>query len=267
MTSTTVVSSRKIFHEAQAGCEASSSRETVGQGARSPDRPRERLSRLGPAALADAELLALILRTGDRQQDAWSLARNLIERFAGLDGLLGASGSAIEAMPGLGPAKSASLRAALELAQRVASQPLEQGKPIRGPGDVQAHFESRIRHLRRESFHVVLLDGRHRLIAVEEVSVGTLTASLVHPREVFREAIRCAAGSLLLVHNHPSGDPRPSAEDRAVTARLRAAGDLVGIQVVDHVIVSEGGYFSFREAGEAALSDPPEGPLAQFRAP
>ncbi len=266
MTSAIVASPPKVICQAQGVSEASSVGERIGQGARAPDRPRERLSRLGPAALADAELLALILRTGDRQQDAWSLARNLIERFAGLDGLLGASGSAIEAMPGLGPAKAASIRAAFELAQRVVSQPLEQGKPIRGPGDVQAHFESRLRHLRRESFHVVLLDGRHRLIAVEEVSVGTLTASLVHPREVFREAIRCAAGSLLLVHNHPSGDPRPSAEDRAVTSRLRAAGELLGIQVVDHVIVAVGGYFSFREAGEAVLNESPEGSPASFHA-
>jgi DNA repair protein RadC len=106
----------------------------------------------------------------------------------------------------------------------------------------------------RESFHVLMLDGRHRLIALEEVSVGTLTASLVHPREVFRGAIRHAAASILLVHNHPSGDPSPSAEDRAVTERLYGAGELLGISVIDHVIVAAEGYFSFREADASVLS-------------
>ena len=197
--------------------------------------------------------MALILRTGCGQRDAWSVARDLIEKLGGLDGLLSASGPAIEALPGLGPAKSASLLAAAELANRFRSKPLQIGKVIRGPGDVHAHFERHLWNLRRESFHVILLGGRHQLISVEEVSVGTLTASLVHPREVFREAIRSAAGSMLLVHNHPSGDPRPSEEDRAVTSRLRAAGELIGIEVVDHVIVASGGYFSFREADEEAL--------------
>ncbi len=106
---------------------------------------------------------------------------------------------------------------------------------------------------KRESFHALLLDGRHRLITEEEVSVGTLTASLVHPREVFREAIRAAAAALLLVHNHPSGNPSPSGEDRRVTERLASAGDLIGIRVVDHVIVCEGSYFSFRESGADCL--------------
>ncbi|MFK7895076.1 MAG: DNA repair protein RadC [Myxococcota bacterium] len=235
-----------------AGCSA--------EGGQASDRPRERLDRLGAAALADAEILALILRTGSRRQDAWSVARELLKTFGGLDSLLSASGTAIEAVPGVGPAKAASLRGAVELAHRLGGQSLKRGEAFRGPSDVQAHFRSRLRHFCREAFHVVLLDGRSRLISVEEVSVGTLTASLVHPREVFREAIRAAAGSLLLVHNHPSGDPSPSAEDRVVTTRLRSAGELVGIPVVDHVIVSEGGHFSFREAREPSLC----GPLGEF---
>jgi DNA repair protein RadC len=153
-------------------------------------------------------------------------------------------------MPGLGPAKSASLRAAIELAWRIVDEPLELGQPIRSPADVQRHFRRSLRVLQQESFHVLLLDGRHRLIRAEEVSVGTLTASLVHPREVFRDAIRSAAAAIVLVHNHPSGDPSPSAEDRSVTERLRSAGALLGIRVLDHVIVADSGYFSFREAGE-----------------
>jgi DNA repair protein RadC len=214
------------------------------------DRPRERLHEMGPRALADAELLALVLRTGDRQRDAWTIARAALDRFGGLAGLAAASGPALEAMPGLGPAKSASLRAAIELAWRIIDEPLELGQPIRSPADVQRHFRRSLRVLQQESFHVLLLDGRHRLIRAEEVSVGTLTASLVHPREVFRDAIRSAAAAIVLVHNHPSGDPSPSAEDRSVTERLRSAGALLGIRVLDHVIVADSGYFSFREAGE-----------------
>lgn len=217
----------------------------------SADRPRERLDQKGVSALADAELIALVLRTGDRKHDAWTIGRAMLERFGGLAGLAAATGPALEAMPGLGPAKSASLRAAIELARRIMDEPLERGQPIRCPADIQRHFRGYLRDRKRESFHVLLLDGRHRLIATEEVSVGTLTASLVHPREVFRDAIRNAAAALVLVHNHPSGDPSPSAEDRSVTERLRSAGLLLGIRVLDHVIVADSGYFSFRESGQA----------------
>ena len=215
------------------------------------DRPRERLIRCGAGALADSELLALILRTGDHRHDAWALARRTLEQFGGLAGLAQTPTAALESMPGLGPAKSASLRASIEMACRLVDEPLELGQSIRSPEDVQRHFRMRLRGLRRESFHVLLLDGRHRLISMDEVSVGTLTASLVHPREVFREAIRNAAAALVLVHNHPSGDPSPSAEDRTVTDRLQAAGQLLGIRVLDHVIVTAANYFSFREAGES----------------
>lgn len=220
--------------------------------ARAPsgDRPRERLARLGGKALSDAELLALMLRTGDRSRDAETQGRAVLAALGGLDGLAAATRFEIEAVPGLGPAKAASLLAGIELAHRLIEEPLELGRPIRSPDDVQRHFTPRLTSAWRESFHVLLLDGRHRLIADEEISVGTLTASLVHPREVFRSAIRSSAAALVLVHNHPSGEPRPSAEDHSVTERLGAAGELIGITVVDHVIVAESGYFSFREAGE-----------------
>ncbi len=242
--------------------DADAERPERAKGARAcrADRPRERLRRLGPAALSDAEVVALVLRTGDRARDAPTLSRSILERFGGLSGLAATSGHALEVEPGLGPAKVASLLASVELGRRVGHRRLERGRPIRNPIDVQRHFAPGLAAARRESFHVLLLDGRHRLIAVEDVSVGTLNASLVHPREVFRDAIRSAAAALVLVHNHPSGDPSPSAEDRRVTARLQAAGALLGIEVVDHVIVAEGGHFSFREAGELSLgSDNPRG--------
>jgi DNA repair protein RadC len=224
--------------------------------------PRERLESRGPGVLSDSELVALLLRTGSRHEDAWSLARHLLEAVGGLRGLESSPAVALEALPGVGPAKAASLRAAIELGRRWVSEPIERGQPFRSPLDVQRHYEPRLRGRDRESFHVVMLDGRHRLMLTEEVSVGTLTASLVHPREVFRQAIRSGAAAILLVHNHPSGDPSPSAEDRAVTRRLRAAGELVGIRVVDHVIVGEEGYYSFRES-EAEFD---EEPAAAFHA-
>jgi DNA repair protein RadC len=170
--------------------------------------------------------------------------------------------TALQALQGLGPAKAASLLAAFELARRIEAKPLECGQLIRNPVDVHRHFQPRIRGAQRESFHVLLLDVRHRLMGEAQVSVGTLTASLVHPREVFQEAIRAAAAAVLLVHNHPSGDPTPSEEDRVVTERLAAAGELLGIRVVDHLIIADTGHFSFREAGEGCFAGLAEGARA-----
>jgi len=132
--------------------------------------------------------------------------------------------------------------------RRVAGRRLEAGARIQGPADIHGHFFERLRGCRTERFLALLLDGRHRVMREVLVSQGTLTASLVHPREVFREAIREAAAALVLVHNHPSGDPTPSGEDRTVTERLRSAGELLGIRVLDHVVVAEHGYHSFSEA-------------------
>lgn len=215
------------------------------------DGPRERLARHGPSVLSEAELIALLLRTGVPGMDAMNVARLVLDRTGGLTSLARTPVCVLETIPGLGPAKAASLAATFEVARRLESEPLELSRPIRSPCDVERHFAPRVRSARRESFFVLLLDGRHRLIAEEEVSRGTLTSSLVHPREVFREAIRSAAGALVLVHNHPSGDPTPSAEDRSVTTRLAEAGRLLGIEVIDHVVVSNRGHYSFRESREA----------------
>ena len=213
------------------------------------DRPRERLDAVGPDALSDAELLALLLRTGGRGADALSVAARLLQRHEGLLGLARASQRELSAIPGIGPAKRATLRAAFELGRRLAAGRLAPGTALRGPADVFRHFHPTLRDAPTERFLVVLLDGRHRLMRHELVSQGTLTASLVHPREVFRPALRESAAALVLVHNHPSGDPAPSAEDREVTARLVRAGELLGIPVVDHVVIAERGYTSLRETG------------------
>jgi DNA repair protein RadC len=153
----------------------------------------------------------------------------------------------------MGPAKTATLLAALELGRRLAAGRLRPGQPIRSPSEVHRHFFPRLRDFMHERFLAVLLDGRHRVIREVVVSQGTLTASLVHPREVFRPALREAAAALVLVHNHPSGDPAPSPEDREVTERLARAGELLGIRVLDHVVCAERGYYSFSEAGGEIL--------------
>jgi DNA repair protein RadC len=213
------------------------------------DRPRERLDALGPEVLSDSELLALLLRTGGRGSDALAVASQLLRQHAGLLGLARASPRELSSAAGVGPAKQAALRAAFELGRRLAAGRLVPGTALRGPADVFRHFHPTLRDAPHERFLVVLLDGRHRLMRHEMVSQGTLTASLVHPREVFRPALRESAAALVLVHNHPSGDPAPSAEDREVTARLVRAGELLGVPVLDHVVVAERGYSSLRELG------------------
>ncbi len=213
------------------------------------DQPRERLIAQGAAALSDAEVLALLFRTGSRGRDGLALAREVLAVSGGLAALDRAAGLEFRRFPGIGPAKSASLQAAFELGRRVAGRSLRPGAPVRGPADVAAHFRPHLRRELQESFFVVLLDGRHRMISEHLISRGTLTASLVHPREVFRPALREAAAAVILLHNHPSGDPSPSQEDREVTLRLSRAGELMGIPVLDHVVVAESGYCSFRDRG------------------
>jgi len=210
---------------------------------------RERLRAQGPEALDDVELLALLLRTGTRGRPARALARELLGAD-GLHGLARRLPAELECHPGIGPAKAASLLAALELARRLAERRLENGAPIRGPEDVFLHFHARLRDMPHEQFHLLLLDGRHRVLREIMASRGTLTASLVHPREVFRPALREGAAALVVVHNHPSGDPGPSHEDREVTRRLVQAGALLGVPLLDHVVVAERGWVSLRGEGE-----------------
>jgi DNA repair protein RadC len=149
----------------------------------------------------------------------------------------------------VGVAGAARLAAALELGVRTAARPLQRGRVLHGPSDVYAMFGSKLRHLPQEEFHVVLLDTRHRLLRASLVTRGTADTSLVHAREVFREAVREGASAVILVHNHPSGDPRPSPEDRTVTRQLAEAGSVVGIPILDHVIVGDGRYVSLAEEG------------------
>ena len=219
------------------------------------DLPRERLDALGPEALSDGELLALLLRTGGRAGGVVCVATRLLATAGSLESIARSTARELAAVPGVGPAKAATVSAAFELGRRMAGRRLREGAPLRGPEDVFRHYHPSLRHVVQERFFVVMLDGRHRVLGQEVISQGTLTASLVHPREVFRPALRASAAALILVHNHPSGDPTPSAEDREVTTRLMRAGEILGIRVIDHVVVAERGYCSLREAG-LLVADP-----------
>jgi DNA repair protein RadC len=221
--------------------------------------PRERLLEQGAEALSDAELLALLLRTGAAGRDALALATDLLRCEGGLHRLAVAAPRELSRHGGVGPAKSASLVAALEIGRRLATRRLRAGDRVQSPGDVYGHFHARLRHAASERFLALLLDGRHRLVREVAISQGTLTASLVHPREVFRPALRESAAAVVLVHNHPSGDPTPSSEDRELTRRLAAAGDLLGVPVLDHVVVAERGFVSLREDGVLRVPRSPEG--------
>jgi DNA repair protein RadC len=214
------------------------------------DRPRERLRHLGAAALSTPELLALLLGTGSGGHSALGVAHELLARTGGsLRRMAREPVAALTAQPGIGAARAVAVHAALELGRRLAAETREDGVPMRAPRDVYAAYAGRLEDLAVEEFHVAVLDAQHRLERDVTVTRGILDASLVHPREVFREAIAERAAAIILVHNHPSGDPTPSAEDRLATHQLVAAGRLLDIPVHDHVIIGRGRYTSFVEAG------------------
>ena len=213
------------------------------------ERPRERLIKHGAEALSDAQLLAILLRTGHRRQNALGLAMKIIGQFGGLLPLSQASITELCKIRGMGPAKAAQLRAALELGRRSVSSPLHAGVKIRSSQDIYRHYHAHLRGLKHEMFKVILLDGKNRILRETTISEGSLTVSIVHPREAFNPAVRHSAGAVIFIHNHPSGDPTPSREDHELTKRLVACGDLLGIKVLDHLIVGDGRYYSFADRG------------------
>lgn len=213
------------------------------------ERPRERLLHCGPEALSAAELLAILLRTGAAGISAVDLARGLLARFESLRGVAQASVEALAQVNGLGPAKAAQLKAAFEIGKRNAVF-VESARPrIRCPQDVAHLVMPELVGEKREHLRALLLDTRNQVLRVTTISIGSLNASVVHPREVFREAIAQAAAAVIVAHNHPSGDPTPSQEDIAVTKRLAEAGRIIGIDLLDHVIVTEGRFVSLKERG------------------
>ncbi len=213
------------------------------------ERPRERLVERGAEVLSDAQLLAILLRTGDQGLSALDLALALLARFENLSGLESASIPEICELKGMGPAKAAQVKAALEMARRLGREEGPSRPVFHGGGDVYGFLSPAMADLPREEFRVLLLDTKHRLLREHTVSQGTLSGAAVDPREVFNPAVRERAAAIVCAHNHPSGDPAPSPEDRALTARLRESGALLGIPLLDHVVVGKGAYFSFEEEG------------------
>ena len=202
---------------------------------------------LGPRSLTRAELLALVIGSGTAGRSAITVASDLLQRHGSLGRLARLDVAGFCQLPGVGVATASRLAAALELGRRAAVEPTSPGEPIRGPSDVFRLVGPRLRDLGHEEFHALLLDTRHRVIRVVLITRGILDASLIHPREVFRAAVSEGAAGVILVHNHPSGDPAPSNEDRAVTRQLGEAGRAVGIPVLDHVVIGRGRYRSLAD--------------------
>ena len=213
------------------------------------DRPREKLDRYGSNVLGDNELLAVILGHGFHRENALDIANRVLGMSGGVHGLTRLTEGQLRRVPGVGPAKAAQILAAVELGRRTLARSPAERTLFRCPQDVAAYLLPRYGGGSVERFGVVMLDTKHRVLRATVLSVGTLDASLVHPREVFRAAAAGAAAALVLFHNHPSGDPTPSADDVALTARLVDAGALMGIEVVDHLVLGDAAYYSFKEQG------------------
>lgn len=213
------------------------------------ERPRERLNRLGPGALSVSELIAIILRLGTSGVSALELANRLLVRFGNLKTLAQASIEELSSIEGMGETKAVSLKAAFELGRRLCVFTEDIRPVIKKPEDVYTLLGDQMRLLTQEMFKVLVLNTKNEVMRVETVTIGTLNASIIHPRELFRPAIRAGANTVVLIHNHPSGDPEPSKEDILITKKLIDAGHVVDIEVEDHVIIGDGRFVSMRERG------------------
>jgi DNA repair protein RadC len=213
------------------------------------ERPRERLIKYGPESLSDAHLLGILLRTGSGKdgKNAIDLGREILNRFGNLSALDAAAVREICQIRGVGLAKAVQVKASIELGKRVVSVHNGGLPRFKCCDDVASYYMPVMHNLKREQFRCVLLDGKNRVIKETKVSEGSLTTSVVHPREVFIQAIRESAVSVILVHNHPSGDPSPSQEDLKITERLVRAGEIIGIKVLDHIIIGDKRFFSFAQ--------------------
>ena len=215
----------------------------------SHDRPREKLARAGAEALGDNELVAVLLGSGTRGRTSLDVANGLLETAGGLRGLTRMGRDELSKTSGIGAARAARIQAALELGRRSLTRDPAERPHFETPREVAAHLLPLFGSYPVERFGVLLLDTRHRLVRTRVLSVGSLDASVVHPREVFREAILAGAAAIVLFHNHPSGDPSPSRDDLALTRRLVTAGELVGIDVLDHIVLADTRYVSMKEQG------------------
>ena len=217
------------------------------------ERPREKLEKLGATALCDSELIAILLRTGMKGRNAIEVARDLLAKFQSIGGLSRASVKELASVKGVGKTKAVQLAAAFGLGNRLAHETLTKSK-IDSPDLVYQLLGTEMRALSQESLRTLLLDTRYHLMRIEEISLGSLSESIAHPREIFRPALIYSAYAMIVVHNHPSGDPSPSEADHRLTRRLAEAAQLLQISLLDHIIIGspDNGripYFSFKEAG------------------
>jgi len=211
------------------------------------DRPRERLKRLGAEALSTAELIACITGSGTRGDSVVMTSQKLLSEFGNLQNIASASIQELSKSRGIGEARAIQLKAAFEIGRRLADPDYaEKGNPVQSPEEAFTSMQEKLRGKKKEHFYVLCLDTRNRVSNKRQVSIGNLDSSIVHPREVFKDAISSLAASVIFVHNHPSGDLEPSSEDVNLTRRLVEAGELLGIPVLDHIIVSDKGYTSLK---------------------
>jgi len=214
------------------------------------ERPRERLQKLGVEALSSQEILAVILGRGVAGESVMVTAQRLLSQFGNLKGIASVSVEELSQVKGIGPAKASQIKAAFELSSRLEGYSEAEDKPIvKTPEDVVSLVRGKLKGKKREHFLAILLDTRNRLIRVSEISIGSLDTSIVHPREVFKEAISASATSVIFVHNHPSGDPGASEDDIKLTKRLTEVGEIVGIDVLDHIIIGDKNYLSLKREG------------------
>ncbi len=214
------------------------------------ERPRERLQKFGVEALSAQEILSLILGRGIAGESVAVTAQRLLSQFGSIKGLANASLEELARIKGIGPAKASQIKAAFELANRMEGYPESGKKPlVKTPEEVVSLVKGSLKGKKKEHFQVLLLDTRSQLIKISEISVGSLDTSIVHPREVFKEALSASAASVIFVHNHPSGDPSPSEDDIKLTERLARAGEVMGIDVLDHVIIGNKEYVSLKREG------------------
>ena len=211
------------------------------------ERPREKLLYYGKDALSNTELLAILLRTGTREKSALELSNEVLSlNEDGLVNLCECTPEELSGIPGIGEAKACQIIAAAELGRRIATYPRKQKVSVGNPQDIVQLYMEKMRYFKEEHFCALLLDTKGRVIEDVEVSIGDLNSAPVHPREVFRQAVRRSAAAVALVHNHPSGDPEPSREDLEITMQLQDTAEVLGIQLVDHIIIGDGVYTSLK---------------------
>lgn len=214
-----------------------------------PERPRERLKQFGPEALSAQELLALIIGRGVSKKSVMTIAQELVIKFGNIKAISEATIEELSQIKGIGFAKAAQIKACFELGKRMDLEPELKDFDIKDPQSVVKAISASIKDKAKEHFKLILLNARNKILGISTISIGSLNASIVHPREVFKDAIMHTAYSVVLAHNHPSGDPEPSEDDLTITKRFIEAGKILGIEVIDHIIITKTGFFSFKEKG------------------